>query len=329
MEEHMSIKILKAGIHSSIQDRGRFGFQRYGVSISGCMDQYAAAVANLLTGNSRNEALVEITLHGMQIQFLEDSLVAFSGGGALPFIHDHQLSINKAIWIPRDSVIDFRYHHTGCRLYMAVAGGWNSAIVMNSRSSFPWVGAGKLLTAGDILDGGFPSRRAVKIVEQMDTSTISMANWGYAETEIHTGGSLIRVMKGPEWELFTNISQTHWLQADYELTNASNRMGYRLSGEPLMLHEPKEMISTAVTMGTVQVTPDGSPLILMADAQTTGGYPRIAQVIDVDCSICAQKKPGDQIRFSIVTATDAEALFIEREEQLVRLEKTIQSKMGI
>jgi antagonist of KipI len=325
----MSIKILKPGIQSSVQDRGRFGFQRYGVSISGCMDQYASSIANLLTGNSRNEALVEITLHGTQFVVLEDCLLAFCGGGSLPYIGNFPLGLNKAIWVPQNSVIDFRYNDSGCRLYMAVAGGWNTAKVMNSRSIFPAAGAGKALEAGDVLYGGLPSRRAVKIVELMDTSGISLSGWGYGATVVQTGGTMIRVMKGPEWELFTDESHAHWVQSDYTITNASNRMGYRLSGKILMLKGKKEMISTAVTMGTVQVTPDGNPLILMADAQTTGGYPRIAQVIDVDCSICAQKKPGDHFRFTLVSANDAEELYIDREVQLARLEKTIQSKMGI
>ena len=329
MDQHMSIRILKPGMFSSVQDRGRFGFQRYGVSISGSMDQYAASVANLLTGNSRDEAVLEITLHGMQAEFLEDCLVAFCGGGSIPFISGRPLVCNKAIWIPKHSVIEFRYNQTGCRLYMAVAGGWNAAKVMNSRSSFPAAGAGKILETGDVLYGGLPSRRAVKIVALMDTSTLSMASWGYGETDIAAGGNMIRVLQGPEWDFFTETSHDHWLHCFYTLTNASNRMGYRLAGEVLQLREHKEMISTAVTMGTVQVTPDGNPLILMADAQTTGGYPRIAQVIEVDFSICAQKKPGDQIRFTVITPTQAEDLFFEREEQLTRLEKTIQSKMGI
>ena len=322
----MSIRIRKAGILSSLQDLGRFGYRRYGVPVSGSMDQHSAAIANLLAGNQRDEAVLEVTMHGMQAEFLDDSLVAFTGSGSRPFIGDQPIDMNKAVWVPRDSVIDFRYHPEGCRLYMAIAGGWIADKVMNSRSCYPAAGAGKTVSAGDILYGGQPSHRAVKIVEQMDTSVISMAGWGYGsqEADRHT----VRVIRGPEWDEFTAASHENWMNTPYTVTTSSNRMGYRLSGNALQLKHKKELISTAVMMGTVQVTPDGNPLILLADAQTTGGYPRIAQVIEVDIPVLGQKRPGDKISFFMANPDIAEALYIKQEEELARLEKTIQSKTG-
>ncbi len=325
----MGIKIIKPGMYCSLQDRGRYGHRRYGVPVSGSMDQYAATVANLLTGNSRNEAVLEITLHGLQVIFTEDSLVAFCGGGSKPYCGNLALGMNKAIWIPKNSAIDFRYSNDGCRLYMGIAGGWTMTPVMGSRSFYVQAGAGRVLKPNDVLYGGLPSRRAVKMVEQLDTSVISMASWGYGETAFPTGVGAIRVTRGQEWPMFTEASKENWKRSCYLVTQSSNRMGYRLSGGPLLLTQQKEMISTAVSMGTVQVTPDGNPLILMADAQTTGGYPRIAQVIEADFSLCAQKRPGDKITFSEVLPHMAEALYIEREEQLARIEKTIMAKMGV
>jgi antagonist of KipI len=160
----------------------------------------------------------------------------------------------------------------------------------------------------------------------MDTSMVSMVGWGYSLNE-HTTNA-VRVMEGPEWHLFTTASHYNWQHSHYTVTTSSNRMGYRLSGNALQLKHTQEMISTAVTMGTIQVTPDGNPLILLADAQTTGGYPRIAQVIEVDFPILAQKRPGDKISFTKVNPDIASSLFIQHEEQLHRLEKTIQSKTG-
>jgi antagonist of KipI len=291
------------------------------------MDQHAAAIANLLTGNLRDEVVLEITLQGMRVGFIDDSLVAFAGGGSRPFVNDHPMDINKAIWIPKGSVMDFRYHPAGCRLYMAIAGGWVTEKIMNSRSCYPAAGAGKILSTGDVLFGGQPSQRAVKIVGQMDTSVVSMARWGYVEKQ--TAEEKVRVLKGAEWDDFTAASHDNWLHSQYAVTNSSDRMGYRLSGNALQLKQKKDMISTAVCMGTVQVTPDGNLLVLMADAQTTGGYPRIAQVAEVDCSLLAQKRPGDKISFVMVNPDIAEALYIENEEQFSRIEKTIQSKTGI
>ncbi len=323
----MSIRIHKTGILSLLQDRGRNGYRRYGVPASGCMDQHAAAVANLLAGNDRDRAVMEITLHGLQVEFMDDSLVAFAGSGSRPFIGTKPLDLHKAIWIPKNSVIDFRYHPSGCRLYMAIAGGWMADVVMNSRSCFPAAGAGGIIAAGDLIYGGQPTQRAIRIVEQMDTAIISMAGWGYGVKEYAT--DIVRVIKGPEWDKFTSDSHHNFTHSRFTVTNASNRMGYRLSGNALQLKHHREMISTAVMMGTVQVTPDGNPLILMADAQTMGGYPRIASVIDVDFSILAQKRPADKISFSVVDPDIAESFYINNEEQLSRLEKTIQSKTGV
>ncbi len=174
----MSIRIHKSGILSSLQDRGRFGFRRYGVPASGCMDQHAAAIANLLTGNHRDEAVLEITLQGMRVEFIDDSLVAFTGGGSRPYVGEQPMDINKAIWIPKGSVMDFRYYPAGCRLYMAIAGGWVTEKIMNSRSCYPAAGAGKILSTGDVLYGGRPSQCAVKIVGQMDTSRSQYGGMG-------------------------------------------------------------------------------------------------------------------------------------------------------
>jgi antagonist of KipI len=139
----------------------------------------------------------------------------------------------------------------------------------------------------------------------------------------------IRVLRGPEWEQFNESSKKAWLSSYYQVTQSSDRMGYALSGEALGLSEQKEMISTAVSSGTVQVIPDGSPVLLMADAQTTGGYPRIAQVIDVDIAVCAQKRPGDKVRFREVSPPVAEELWKNRIEERERLEKTIGVKFSI
>jgi antagonist of KipI len=296
------------------------------------MDKFAAGIANMLIGNSRNEAVLEITLHGLEIIFLQDSLVSFAGGGSRPYADHLALDIYKAIWIPKDTVVNFRHHPDGCRLYMGIAGGWSEPLFMKSRSCYPIAGAGKLIKAGDQLSGGLPSPLAVKIVGEMDTSKVSMAGWGYHETEkekSYLQSESVRVTRGPEWDLFSEDSRNSWLRSSFTVTQSSNRMGYRLSGDPLLLAIKKEMISTAVTTGMVQVTPDGMPLLLMADAQTIGGYPRIATVIDADLTICAQKKPGDKIRFAEETVQNAEALYIQREEQLLRIEHLINTKMQI
>jgi antagonist of KipI len=172
----------------------------------------------------------------------------------------------------------------------------------------------------------------------MVSENVVVSKWGAIELIEEVETDCIRVMRGHEWEQFNKVSQNKWLNDRFTVSNSSDRMGVRLEGGDLRREQvaggglqeaDHEMISTAVTMGTVQVIPDGSPLILMADAQTTGGYPRIAQVIDADLPILAQKRPGDKIRFREVSPLVAEELYINRQEELIRLKRNIRTKFSI
>ncbi len=325
----MSLLILKSGLYSSVQDQGRWGFQRMGVPVSGCMDKQAASVANMLCGNPKDRAVIEFVMHGAQIRFDEDHLVAFSGSGAVPVSEGKELLLNRAIFVPKNSIIDLRYTDKGCRLYMAVGGGIDTPVIMGSRSAYEPAGAGAKLKAGDALPVGIRSDITDRMISRMAHHGVSVAKWGAVELLEEFDTDCIRVLRGPEWEQFNKDSQIKWSSAYYQITHASDRMGYKLSGEPLLLEKREEMISTAVCAGTIQVIPDGSPLILMADAQTTGGYPRIAQVIDADMSICAQKRPGDQVRFREVSETVAQELYLNRRQELARLERTVGTKFSI
>ncbi|MFZ9660895.1 MAG: biotin-dependent carboxyltransferase family protein [Chitinophagaceae bacterium] len=319
----MSIKVLKTGILASLQDQGRRGYQRIGVPVSGAMDKHAASVANLLCGNDRDEAVIECTLQGSSFSFLEDHLVAFSGSGSVPQCGGRELPVNKAIFIPSGKQIDLTYSNSGCRMYMAIAGGFQSVPVMGSRSTYIPAGAGKSLQTGDILRRNDLSNLSENILKKMRADDIRVAKWGSVELLIAEKMDTIRVMKGAEWNWFSEKAQKQFLNHEYRLSSLSDRMGYRLEGEMLEMKLKEEMISTAVTMGTIQVVHGGMPLILMADAQTTGGYPRIAQVIESDLSYCAQRRPGDSIKFREVSFSVAKELLTELEEELQRISKSI------
>jgi antagonist of KipI len=325
----MSLSIVKTGIHCSVQDQGRWGHQRFGVPVSGCMDKHAASVANILCGNAHELAVMEFLMHGARIKFETDHLVAFSGGGAAPVVANNELPLHRAIFVPANTVVDLRYIDKGCRLYMAVAGGINTTIVMGSRSAYEAAGAGSRIWPGESLPVGIRTEVAERMIRQMAPHGVTVAKWGAVELLEEMGTDCIRVLRGPEWGQFSESARKKWLSAYYQVAQASDRMGYTLSGEPLHLAERKEMISTAVTAGTVQVVPDGSPLVLMADAQTTGGYPRIAQVIEADIALFAQKRPGDKIRFREVSEAVADQLFVNRVEERKRIEKTIAVKFCI
>ena len=325
----MSLSIIKTGVYCSVQDQGRWGHQRFGVPVSGCMDKHAASVANILCGNAHDLAVVEFVMHGACIRFETDQLIAFSGGGAIPVSGHRELLLHRAVFVPGNTVIDLRYKDKGCRLYMAVAGGINTPLVMGSRSTYEPASAGKRLAIGDELPIGQWPDISQRMIGKKMPKEVTIAKWGAVELLEEMNTDCIRVLRGAEWEQFSEPSKKKWLSACFQITQASDRMGYTLSGETLGLADRQDMVSTAVSSGTVQVVPGGSPLLLMADAQTIGGYPRIAQVIDTDISTCAQKRPGDKIRFREVSDAVSQELYFSRIEELKRLEKTIRVKFSI
>ena len=327
----MGIRVIKPGVFTSIQDTGRYGYQRFGVPVSGSMDRYAGAVSNILCGNSWDTAVLEINFHGTKLFFDEEHIISFTGGGARACTEDGELlPINRAIYIPQYSVIDTCYHSSGSRLYMAVAGGIDVPRVMNSRSSYPPAGVNYQLKDKDIFKSLQPSDLARKIMDILRCKKIHAAKWGPADSMIDYTNEFIRAMNGPEWEYFDSKAHSIFFNTPFCISRASDRMGYRLEMKnptlPLQLSQPHEMISTAVTKGTVQVVSEGSPLILMSDAQTTGGYPRIAQIIAADIPLLAQKKPGESIRFVSVSQEEAEFLYLNQIKDLLRLEKNLKAK---
>lgn len=319
----MSIKVLKTGIFASLQDLGRIGYQRFGVPFGGAMDKHAAAVANLLCGNDRNDAVIECTLQGASFLFLEDHVVAFSGGGSIVKSGNEELPLHKAIYIPAGKILELQYASSGCRMYMAIAGGFESDLIMGSRSTYVPANAGRALQPGDIVQTNDLSDLSLNIIKKIHSADIRVAKWGSVELLIAEKHDTIRVMKGPEWNWFSVEAHKQFLQQEYILSSLSDRMGYRMEGKVLEISHQQEMISTAVTIGTIQVVHGGMPLLLMADAQTTGGYPRIAQVIEADLSYCAQKRPGDRIKFREVSFSVAHELLLEQELELHRLSRSI------
>jgi len=327
----MGIRVIKPGPYTSIQDTGRYGYQRYGVPVSGSMDRYAGAVANILCGNSWDSALLEISFHGTKLFFDQEHVIALTGGGARACTESGEiLPVNRSIYIPQFTVIDTCYHPAGSRLYMAVAGGVDLPKLMNSRSTYLPAGIDHQLKDKDIFKTLSPSEWALKITESLRCKKINAAKWGPADSMIRYECEVVRAMKGPEWSCFNDAAQNSFFKSAFGISRTSNRMAYRLemNGDsvPLSMNEPHEMISTAVAKGTVQVIPEGSPLVLMSDAQTTGGYPRIAQVIAADLPLLAQKKPGDHIQFQEVSPEKAEELYLMQIKDLLRLEKNLKAK---
>lgn len=329
----MSLKIIKPGFFTTLQDKGRWGFQSLGVPVSGVMDEEAMTKANLLVGNEDNSAVLEFTLHGAEVQVCRDAVIALCGGGAHIFYDGKELPFNRPIHLRQGFILKFALSLEGSRSYLAIAGGLAVTPIMRSVSTYTTskLGGidGNILKAGDVVH--FQNRftsLSTRIRESLplNEGNISLARWSMGK-EIPP--KIIRVIKGAEWDWFTTSSQETITRSEFFVLPSSNRIGYKLKGELIQRITDRELISTTVAKGTVQCTPDGSLIILMADCQTTGGYPRIATIAAADLSACAQKKIGDTIQFTEVSFDEAEQLLLEKHRTLREMKSGISTRFGL
>ena len=327
----MSITILKSGMMSSIQDLGRWGFQQYGVPIGGAMDKVSASIANLICGNDEKEAVIEMTLHGTEIMFNEQTYCALSGAGCRAYIDEVELPFNRFLDIPAYSIIKMKYHEVGCRSYLSVAGGLDIKKELGSVSTYASSGIGGIhgrnLLTGDIIHFKKSMHHINKSTFRSLSKNISVSPWKVQHVfPLNPQHSTINCIKGPEFDLFTQSSQEKIFTTDFTISTRSNRMGYRLEGEKFQLKENVEMVSTPVTSGIMQVTHEGDPIILMADAQTAGGYPRIARVCAADIPLLAQKRPGEKIQFSEISEEESEVSYTKMQEALKKVKMSLIGK---
>ncbi|WP_338448935.1 biotin-dependent carboxyltransferase family protein [Niallia oryzisoli] len=323
------ITITKPGLLSTIQDLGRFGYQKYGVITSGAMDSLSHRLANLLVGNEENKPTIEMTFLGPNVQFQEDALIAICGGDLSPTIQDRPVPMWRPVLVKKGAVLKFGYAKTGTRSYLAVAGGFSIPSIMNSTSTYLRANLGgfhgRALQAGDKIAFAEKSHQSSKLIKKLINMDRNLPfvemNWSISSELIPKleKNPVFRVMKGRQYQLFTKESQ-EWLWTEpFQISPQSDRMGYRLKGPMLRLEKAIEMLSEAVTFGTIQVPADGNPIILMADRQTTGGYPKIGEIASVDLPLLAQVKPNDTIHFTNITPEEAQLLYLEREKKIKQL----------
>lgn len=333
----MSIKVLKPGLQTSIQDLGRYGYQKYGVIVNGGMDTYSLRLANLLVGNEEGEGVLEMTFTGPSLEFQSDVLLSITGGDLSPTINGKPVPMWRPIYVKKGNTLEFGGYRLGSRSYLAMAGGYNVAKVMESRSTYLRAGIGgyqgRALQQGDTLEIGEPqtlSFRMIELLKKKVTAEGFMSTTWYADSSFLpiSQSSKIRITKGRQFDLFSTESKSRLLTSSFQIATQSDRMGYRLSGVKLELEETLEMISEAVALGTIQVPPDGNPIILLADRQTVGGYPKIGQVAIVDIPLLAQMRPGGKIQFQEISLETAENLYIEREKRIGQVKNAIQLKFA-
>jgi antagonist of KipI len=329
----MGLRVLKPGLLTTVQDGGRTGYRRYGVTPSGAMDPFALRVANLLVGNREDEAVLEITLLGPELRFEADTLIALGGGDLSPCIEGQPVPMGRPVWIRQGGILRFGKATEGCRSYLAFAVGIDLPAILGSRSTTirHRLGGleGRALKAGDRLGLRTPDTVpawTADLPAQSPSEPFSAPNW-FVSADIrprYTANPMIRAMPGPQWDGFDEESQERFFHEPFEIMPQSDRMGYRLRGSNLKLEQSRELLSEAVTFGTVQVPADGNPILLMADHPTTGGYPEIAQVATIDLPLVAQAQPGERLRFREITVEEAQDALRQRERELKELKKGLE-----
>ena len=326
------MKILDGGLLSTVQDLGRFGFQAVGITPSGALDQISHRLANALVDNPENAATIETTLRGPIIRFTSDALVAVCGADLSATIDDAPVSHAHAIAVGAGAELRFGRRVQGTRGYVAVSGGVSTQEVMGSRSTYLRAAIGGLngraLQKGDELPIGPASLRARALIAD------TLADAGGARCAV-TARSIasgpisgpadepVRFVRGPHFEMLSGADQHAFVSASFEISPRSDRMGYRLGG-PGLSAGSGELLSMGVTWGTVQLPPSGQPIILMADRQTTGGYPNIATVITADLPRVAQLKPGDSITLSEVDVDGAQQILRDQDRRIDEIRRKIE-----
>lgn len=327
------MRIVDGGLLTTVQDLGRYGYQKIGVSPGGAMDTFSMRMANILVGNPEDAAVLEITLKGPVVEFTSDALIALCGAHLSPEISDLELPHARAVAVRRGSELTFRRATSGCRVYLAVLGGIDVPVVMGSRSTHlrARIGGydGRPLRADDEVAIGTPSPRGRNaMVEALSDEvplpfTLSHRYVDEADRRLPSMGSRVRCVRGPHFDDLVDADQHGFFTDRYEVSTEADRMGYRLVGARLSSGRRGDLVSSAVTMGAVQLPSGGEPIVLMADRQTTGGYPVIAQVITADLGLVAQLKPGDAISFVEVDIATAQEALRESHRALAEIRRDI------
>jgi antagonist of KipI len=311
-------RVLEPGPFTTIQDSGRYGYQQFGIPVSGALDTYSYLAANVLVGNPDNAAGLEITFMGPRLEALSDALVAVTGAEIPLFVNDQPQAMWTSYRVRRGDVISMKASPKGVRAYLAIAGGILVPRVMGSRSTYTGgkIGGldGRSLAGGDRLHGG-------PAVSLNRVSSLPKDLRPKFRTEV-----TLRVLPGPQDDYFDAGLKVFFGSA-FTVTSKADRMGYRLEGPIIKPKEgvPLSIISEPSLSGAVQIPTDGQPIILLVE-QTASGYAKIATIITADLDVVAQARPGDKVRFIRVDLTEAHQLHRDYRSRLNHLRDAIKGQ---
>jgi biotin-dependent carboxylase-like uncharacterized protein len=314
------IVIVSPGLYTTVQDRGRWGYQEFGMPVTGAMDDFSFRAANILVGNDEYDAALETTLNGPEISFNIDAVVAITGANMVPKVNGNIVPMWRSFKLSKGDVLSFSMAREGTRGYIAFAGGLDIPVVMGSCSTFVRGGIGgyegRKLKTGDELN----LKNSNVPVHQLADRIIPMQ---YIPE--YKQNCCIKAILGPQDDCFTQESVEKFFSSEYEITKEADRMGYRLSGPQLMHKAGADIISDGINLGSIQIPGHGMPIVMLADRQTTGGYTKIATVISTDIPVMSQLKPGDKVSFKMVDIHEAHRLLKEYEDKINAIKDYVNS----
>jgi len=305
----MSLEILRSGLQTSVQDLGRFGVAHLGISASGASDNLAMRIGNLIVGNPENTTAIEITLTGDTVLFHSNAFIALTGSKFKIDLDEKPFPFWAGTYISAGQVLTVGPTLSGARCYLCVRGGLQVKKIINSASTHltSRMGGlnGSILKKGDRIAFGNPD----KVIQPSK----NMENYPYTDTKT------IRVTKGLQWDWFDNQNRKLFFQKAYQVSTLSNRMGLRLSGESILSSKGNEIITEGMPLGAIQIPGNGQPILSFVEHQTTGGYPKLANVISADLYKVGQLKPGDNFKFQLIDFPEAEKTRLEQENYILSL----------
>lgn len=314
----MSLRIIKAGLLDTVQDWGRYGYQHLGVGVGGVMDRFSAGLANALLGKPLTDAVLELYFPAPVLAFEKSTVIALTGADFTPVLGEQEVALNQPLAVGAGNVLRFRGVRRGAWCYLSVLHGLALEPWLGSYSTHLRAGAGgwkgRALQEGDVL----AYRAGADIAPPFHDHHLQPLPWKTLNPHV-TSTASVPVVFGSEWCWLTEEAKETFRHSTFYVSPSSDRTAYRLVGEPLKTACPEQLVSSAVSYGTVQLLPSGEPLVLMADCQTTGGYPRIAHVLTAGLPALAQRKPHEGFRFQLTTMECAEAELRAQQDYLEQL----------
>lgn len=316
----MKATAIRAGFLTTVQDLGRIGLREFGVSPGGALDPHALRVANLLVGNDESAAGLEVTFGGLRIRFSDDRVIAWCGGNFEARIGSTAVPAGHPAVVRSGEDFSIESPAMGCRAWLAISGGLDVPVVLGSRATDLKAGLGgmngRAIRDGEELPFGENGERSKSLAARLRAERIARWKPPHNWSSPAQPQPILRFVRGADTDHCTPEAMKIFSEAGFFVSPDSDRMGVRLDGPGLERIGEQDLLSEAVAPGTVQLPPNGKPILLLNDCQTIGGYPKLAHVITLDLPIAAQLRPADTVRFSEVTIAEAHRVLYQRERDL-------------